>query len=50
MFTESELAIFCSQARLPVVGLGYIRLSCWPRGPVEIPNQSRLMLGQRVDL
>lgn len=26
---ESELAIYCIQARLPVVGLGCIQVSCW---------------------
>ena len=29
---ESEPAIFCSQARLLMVGIGYIWLSCWVRG------------------
>jgi hypothetical protein len=28
---ESELAIFCSQAELPVAVLDCIQLSCWPR-------------------
>jgi hypothetical protein len=30
---ESELAILCSQARLPVMELGYSPLSYWPKGP-----------------
>ena len=47
---ESELAIFCSQARLPVVELGCIWLSCWPRGDMVIPKQPRLILGQKVIL
>lgn len=29
--TEAELAIVCSQARLPLVGLNCLQLSCWPR-------------------
>ena len=45
--TESQLTISCCQARLPVVGLGYIRLSCWPRGPngnpMGTPKQCRLL-------
>jgi hypothetical protein len=35
--TESELAIFCSQARLQVVELGCIQLSCWPKESHEDP-------------
>ena len=35
--TDSELSIFCSQARLTVVDLGYNQLSCWLRGPYEDP-------------
>lgn len=30
--TESELAIFCSQAKLPELGLGYICWHCWLMG------------------
>lgn len=38
---ESEADTACSQARLPIVGLGGIKLSCWPR---------RLMLRKKVTL
>ena len=31
MFRKSGLVIFCSQTRLPVVGLGCIQLNCWLR-------------------
>jgi hypothetical protein len=47
---ESELIIFYSQTRLPVLGLGCIRLSCCPRGSIEIPKESRLMPVQMVAL
>lgn len=30
--TESQLAILCHQMKLPAPGLGYIQLSCWPKG------------------
>ena len=35
--TESQLAISCSKAKLPAVGLGCIQLSCWP---MEIDPQT----------
>ena len=36
--TESHSAsISCSQARLPVVGLGFIQLSCWLRASCGDP-------------
>ena len=31
-YIEFHLDIFCTQARLPVEGMYYIQLSCWPRG------------------
>lgn len=30
--TESQLDTSCKQVRPPVKGVGYIQLSCWPRG------------------
>ena len=47
--SESQLAISCSQARLPVVGLGCIQLSHCPRGSHKNP-QSRTLQGQKVAL
>lgn len=44
---ESQLAISCSLARLPVVELGCVQLSCCPRGPHRNP-QSRMLQGQKV--
>lgn len=31
-YIKSELAVSCSQVRLPGAGLGYILLNYWPRG------------------
>jgi hypothetical protein len=30
--TELQLDISCHQMKLPVLGIGYIPLSCWPKG------------------
>lgn len=35
---ESELVMFCNQARLPVVGQGSTHLSCWARGSYGDPQ------------
>jgi len=35
---KSELAIFCSQARLTVAGLCHSLLSCWLRGSYGEPQ------------
>lgn len=48
MGIQSQLDISFSQAKLPVVRVDCIRLS--QRGPMEIPKQPRLVLGQRVVL
>jgi hypothetical protein len=32
---KSELAIFCSQEKVPVLRLGYIQLTCWQRESYE---------------
>lgn len=48
---KSELDLCCSQTRLPMVGQGYIRLSCLLRCLIEkIPKQTRLMLRHKVVL
>ena len=39
---ESELAIFCSQARLPMVELEYIQLHCWAQDQVQRPHRQAL--------
>jgi hypothetical protein len=46
---KCELTMYCSHAWLLVEGLGYIQLSCWLRGPMEIPKQPRLRLVQRLN-
>ena len=30
--TELQLDISCHPMKLPVLGIGYIQLSCWPKG------------------
>lgn len=50
MDKESQLPISCSHKRLPVVVLGYIRLSWWPRGHMELSKQPRLRLGEMASL
>lgn len=39
---------FCSQARLPVVGMDDTQLSCWPGVSHLNPKQPWLLLTQRV--
>ena len=46
----SQLTICFYQMRLLVVGLGCIQLNYWLRGPIEISEQPRLLLSQRVAL
>ena len=46
--TESELAIFCSQPGLPVFRLDCIPMNCCLRVTMEIPKQTKLMLGEKV--
>jgi hypothetical protein len=36
--------------KLPEMRLGCIQLSEWPRSPLEIPKQPRLLLRQKVTL
>lgn len=49
--TASELIVSCSQVRLPVAGLCFIVLRCWPTSPIERNSQQfRLMLGQSIVL
>ena len=48
--TESQLAISYHQTSLLVKGLGCIQLNYWLRGPIEISEQPRLLLKQRVVL
>lgn len=40
-----------SPNKVPIVGLGCIQLSCWPRGVHRIPpKQARLLLRQKIPL
>lgn len=48
MRMESQLTISCSQVRILVEGLSCIQSSFGQRGPMEIPEQARLMQRQRL--
>lgn len=48
MRMESQLTISCSQVRILVEGLSCIQSGFGQRGPMEIPEQARLMQKQRL--
>lgn len=35
--------ILCHQGKPPTVGIGYVLLSCWPKGHMESPKHHRLL-------
>jgi hypothetical protein len=47
---NSQLTIFCNQMKHPVLGLGFIKLSYWPKGPMGSLQQPRILQSQEVDL
>jgi hypothetical protein len=45
---QSELTVFCRQARLPAVQLDCVQLSCWPRGPQGDPKITQAVSRSKV--
>lgn len=47
---DYELTIFYSQVKFTVLGKSFTQMSFWLRGPIVIPKQHKLILGQWVAL